>query len=173
MARAARLLGAVVMAWLAGCEGGRPGDTASPEPFDRFVLVTIDTLRADHLGLHGYPFGTSPFLDALAERSVVFERAYAAMATTAPSHASMFTSLYPIQHRVLKNGLALPGAYLTLAELLSEAGFATGGFASTSSHFGPRSTGWRSSAPAADSSCGSISTTSTSPCARPSPTAAR
>jgi arylsulfatase len=136
MAGAARALGAVLVALWAGCEAGCSRDGGPPPPFDRFVLVTIDTLRADHLGTYGYPFETSPFLDALAERSVVFERAYAASATTAPSHATMFTSLYPIQHRVLKNGLELGDAYLTLAELLAEAGFATGGFASTRSHFG-------------------------------------
>jgi arylsulfatase len=136
MAGAARALGAVLVALSAAC-GGEGSRDGGPSPgFERFVLVTVDTLRADHLGTYGYPVATSPFLDALAERSVVFERAYAASATTAPSHATIFTSLYPIQHRVLKNGLALGGAYLTLAELLAEAGFATGGFASTRSHFG-------------------------------------
>jgi arylsulfatase len=136
MAGAARALGAVLVVLSAACDGGRSRDGGPALPFDRFVLVTVDTLRADHLGTYGYPVETSPFLDALAERSVVFERAYAAIATTAPSHATMFTSLYPIQHRVLKNGLVLGGGYLTLAELLEEAGFATGGFASTRSHFG-------------------------------------
>jgi arylsulfatase A-like enzyme len=136
MAGAVRVLAGLLMALLAGCEGGGGRAPADAPSFDRFVLVTLDTLRADHLGAYGYPFGTSPFLDSLAERSVVFERAYAAMATTVPSHASIFTSLYPIQHRVLKNGLALPGDYATLAELLAQAGFATGAFASTSAHFG-------------------------------------
>jgi len=135
MARAVGVLGAALIALCAGCDGGRPGATAAPA-FDGFVLVTLDTLRADHLGTYGYPFGASPFLDELAERSVVFERAYAASATTVPSHATIFTSLYPIQHRVLKNGLALPPAYPTLAERLAQAGFATGGFASTRAHFG-------------------------------------
>jgi len=97
--------------------------------------VSIDTLRADHLGAYGYPFGTSAFLDSLAERSVVFSRAYAAMSMTLPSHATMFTSLYPIQHRVLKNSLRLAESNSTLAEILAEAGFATGGFTSMREHF--------------------------------------
>jgi arylsulfatase len=130
------VLGAILVALAAGCGEGRSRDSAPPPRFERFVLVTLDTLRADHLGTYGYPFGTSPFLDALAERAVVFERAYAAISTTVPAHATMFTSLYPIQHRVLKNGLVLRPSYRTLAEVFAEAGFATGGFASTRAHFG-------------------------------------
>jgi len=110
-------------------------ESGPPPAFRGIVLVTIDTLRADHLGAYGYPFGTSAFLDELAERSVVFDRAYAAISVTLPSHATLFTSLYPIQHRVLKNSLRLDGSHWTLAELLAEAGFDTGGFASMREHF--------------------------------------
>jgi arylsulfatase len=126
------LFTALLAAFGIGCGGER---SEAPQTFDRIILVTIDTLRADHLGSYGYPFETSPFLDSLAERSVVFERAYAAMSMTLPSHASMFTSLYPIQHRVLKNSLKLGDPHWTLAEILSDAGFATGGFASMRAHF--------------------------------------
>lgn len=65
---------------------------------DRIVLVTIDTLRADHVGFEGYPLPITPFLDSLAERGVVFGQAMAQAPTTGPSHASIFTGLYPIQH---------------------------------------------------------------------------
>jgi arylsulfatase A-like enzyme len=129
------LLAAILASPATGCgdpSARRPGLDL---PFDRIVLVSIDTLRADHLGAYGYPRDTSPFLDELARQGVVFERAYAAMSTTAPSHATLFTSLYPLQHRLLQNGFKLRDDFLTLAELVSDAGFATAGFVSTELHF--------------------------------------
>jgi glucan phosphoethanolaminetransferase (alkaline phosphatase superfamily) len=78
-------------------------DQTAPK-IDRVVFITIDTLRADHLGCYGYPRNTSPFIDSLAKKGILFQRAFAAMSTTVPSHASIFTSLYPMQHNVIKNG---------------------------------------------------------------------
>jgi len=105
------------------------GACAAPQaPPQRIILVTIDTLRADHLGAHGYPRGVSPFLDSLAERSVVFEQAFSSSSHTAPSHASLFTSLQPAQHRLLVNGELLDDQLLTIAELLSERGYRTAAF---------------------------------------------
>ena len=101
----------------------------------RIVLVVVDTLRADHLGSYGYRRPVSPFLDSLAERGVVFRRAYAQSSTTQPSHASLFTSLYPLQHNVHRNGYRLDESYVTLAELLARQGFATAAFTSTDAHF--------------------------------------
>jgi arylsulfatase A-like enzyme len=101
---------------------------APPAPSQRIILVTIDTLRADHLGVYGYPRGVSPFLDGLAERSVVFEEAFSSSSHTAPSHASLFTSLQPAQHRLLVNGELLDDQLLTIAELLSERGYRTAAF---------------------------------------------
>ena len=106
-----------------------------PPPPERIVLVVIDTLRADHLGSYGYRRPVSPFLDSLAERGVVFSRAYAQSSTTQPSHASLFTSLYPLQHNVHRNGFRLDESYVTLAELLARQGFATAAFTSTDAHF--------------------------------------
>lgn len=62
------------------------------------VLVTLDTTRRDRLGCYGYSRPTSPNLDALAERSVVFDRAVAASSWTLPSHASIFTGKFPSSH---------------------------------------------------------------------------
>ena len=62
------------------------------------VLVTLDTTRRDRLGCYGYSRPTSPHLDAFAERSVVFERAVAASSWTLPSHASIFTGMFPSSH---------------------------------------------------------------------------
>lgn len=98
-------------------------------------VITIDTLRADHLGCYGYPRDTSPFLDSLAARGVVFDNAVSQSATTCPSHASIFTGLYPSQHRVLANGNVIDDSVTTLAEILGEKGVCTAAFTSTDRHF--------------------------------------
>jgi len=103
---------------------------ARSNPIDNLVLVTIDTLRADHLGSYGYPRPTSPFLDSLAAKGVRFDCAISASSHTAPSHTSMFTSFYPSQHGVLRNGLRLEEGIPTLASILHEAGFETAGVTS-------------------------------------------
>jgi len=100
---------------------------------DRIILITVDTLRADHLGCYGYPRQTSPFIDKLARDGILFRRAFAHMATTVPSHASIFTSLYPIQHNVPNNRHRLDDSFLTMAEVFSTMGYQTAGFVST--HF--------------------------------------
>jgi arylsulfatase A-like enzyme len=103
---------------------------ALPVP-DHVVLITVDTLRADHLSSFGYPIETSPWIDSVVERGVVFRRAYSHSATTKPSHASLFTSLYPLEHGVLKNGQVLSTDFFTMAEMMRAAGYRTAGFVST------------------------------------------
>ncbi len=98
-------------------------------------LITIDTLRADHLSCYGYPVKTSPFIDSLAQEGVLFENAFSQSATTCPSHASIMTGLYPSQHRVLANGYILDDSYITLAEILKANGYKTAAFTSTDRHF--------------------------------------
>jgi arylsulfatase A-like enzyme len=91
--------------------------------------VTIDTLRADYLGAYGFAAETSPHLDALAARSVTFERAVAASSRTAPSHATIMTSLHVRQHALgAGNGTTRLADEPTLAEYFREAGYATGAF---------------------------------------------
>lgn len=97
-------------------------------PPQRVVLVTIDTLRADHLGMYGYPRNISPFLDELAGESVRFDNAYASSSNTMPSHTSLFTSLFPAQHGTTKNGDGLHDGVLTMAEVFHDHGYATAGF---------------------------------------------
>ena len=84
------------------------------------VVVVIDTLRADHLATYGYSRSTAPFLEGIAEGSVVFDAAYGASTWTAPSTASLFTSLYPKDHGVWtglwtfdvgNNALSRPGKH--------------------------------------------------------------
>lgn len=129
----------------AACIGGRGGaggpgsggEGTEPVPVRRIVLVTIDTLRADHLGSFGYPLPTSEFIDGLAASGVSFGRAMAHSATTGPSHASMFTGLYPTQHRVLTNGQLLDDEFVTVAEVLRERGFTTAAMLAGKAHFSP------------------------------------
>jgi len=121
---------------LAAQSGPRP-----VPPVQRVVLVTIDTLRADHLSTYGYPIETAPFLDSLAGESVVFTRAFAHSSTTRPSHASILTALYPLQHRVQNNTDILDESFLTLAELLHGRGFRTAAFVSSISVYGESNLG--------------------------------
>jgi arylsulfatase A-like enzyme len=94
------------------------------------VLVSIDTLRADHLSLYGYRRETSPFLDRFAKQAVVFDRAFSTAPWTAPSHASIFTGLYPEQHRAGHDDpfAALPDDVETIATILHRRGYRTIGF---------------------------------------------
>jgi arylsulfatase A-like enzyme len=110
--------------------GASPSLRADPPA--AVVLVTIDTLRADHLPSYGYERPTAPFLDRLARDGVLFEQAFAASSMTAPCHASLFTGLYPPQHGVRKNEEGFAAApqrrFRTMAEVLSEAGYTTAAF---------------------------------------------
>lgn len=94
------------------------------------VFVVVDTLRADHLHSYGYPRNTSPFIDELSRKGVVFNHAYSQSATTIPSHSSMFTSLYPYQHGAYSNRFILKDKFLTLAEYMEGKGYKTAGVVS-------------------------------------------
>lgn len=95
------------------------------------LLISIDTLRADHTLLGGYARETTPNLLRLAEEGVRFETAYTAMPSTGPSHASMLTGLYPATHGVLWNGMKLADSHQTLGEVLLSAGYHTAGVVSS------------------------------------------
>ncbi len=93
------------------------------------ILITLDTTRADRLGCYGYSSAMTPVLDGLAEKGVLFERAYAPVPLTLPSHASMFTGLYPPEHGVRNNGQgALPESLPTLATELQQQGYDSAAF---------------------------------------------
>jgi arylsulfatase A-like enzyme len=99
-------------------------------PRPNIILISIDTLRANHMGCYGYWRDTSPHLDALAKENILFERTYAPSSLTAPSHVSLFTSLYPLSHRILGNSEvdSFSSDAAALAELLKSQGYRTGGF---------------------------------------------
>jgi arylsulfatase A-like enzyme/tetratricopeptide (TPR) repeat protein len=93
------------------------------------LLITIDTLRADHLGSYGYAGAQTPALDALAARGLRFEQASTVAPLTLPAHSSLMTGTFPAYHGVRDNG----GYYLgddqaTLARTLKARGYRTGGF---------------------------------------------
>jgi arylsulfatase A-like enzyme len=106
----------------------RGGPRRAPAP--DVILVSIDTLRADHLGVYGYAGSTSPHLDAFARESLVYENAFSPSPWTLPAHASLFTGLYPDEHRAGHDApfVALGPEPPTLAEKLREAGYRTVGF---------------------------------------------
>ncbi|HET7433358.1 MAG TPA: sulfatase-like hydrolase/transferase [Thermoanaerobaculia bacterium] len=91
------------------------------------VLISIDTLRSDHLPLYGYRAIATPHLDALAKDGVVFEHAFSHVPLTLPSHTSILTGLLPTEHGVRDNaGFRLDPATPTIASMLRARGYATG-----------------------------------------------
>ena len=92
------------------------------------LLISIDTLRADHLRCYGYNQDTSPHLDRLAREGVLFENLTSASSWTVPSHMSMFTALYPSVHGVQTIGNHLGEGVPTLAQCLAKAGYLTQAF---------------------------------------------
>ncbi len=92
------------------------------------VMISVDTLRADHLGSYGYARGTSPGLDRLAAAGTVFDHLIAEAATTDPSHMTMFTSVPAAVHGVTSGWLGLRLPLTTLAERLRAAGYLTAAF---------------------------------------------
>ena len=128
MADGRALRGACFAAALSACLLG--GGCGSEEPAQNVVLISLDTLRRDHLSTYGYERDTAPFLAAFAGESTVFTRAIAQDTNTNPSHTSMLTGVYPHVHGSRANGVPLAPGQVTLAAILRNAGFRTGGFVS-------------------------------------------
>ncbi len=94
-------------------------------PRPHVVLISIDTLRADHLGAYGYGKLTSPFTDSIASRGAVFEDTTVPEPATDPSHAALMTGLHPVKTGLLSNSMVLQPQFETLAEVLRANGYAT------------------------------------------------
>ncbi|MFA6958713.1 MAG: sulfatase-like hydrolase/transferase [Thermoanaerobaculia bacterium] len=110
----------------AGCGVGAP-KAATRQP--NVLLVTIDTLRADHVGAYGAATGATPNIDRLATEGTRFESAISSVPLTLPSHATILTGLLPTQHGVRNNGSgALAPERTTLAEAFTSRGYATAAF---------------------------------------------
>jgi arylsulfatase A-like enzyme len=115
-----------------------PTELARTPPRPNVILVTLDTLRADHLSCYGYERRTSPQLDRFAAGATRYARARSTAPWTLPSHASLFTGLYPFQHGAHSvkvnpkdsqgrgNAASLASGHTTLAEALRALGYRTG-----------------------------------------------
>jgi len=116
------------MAALGGCRrAGTLGTAGVP-----VILISVDTLRADHLPAYGYAGLRTPNLDALRADAVLFQNAYSQVPLTLPSHTALFTGLLPPQTGVRDNlGYALGPGPATLAAFLKAHGYATGGAVSS------------------------------------------
>jgi arylsulfatase A-like enzyme len=115
------LLGCVLL--LAGC-------TPDIAPLPNVLLVSIDSLRSDHLGSYGYERDTSPHLDRLAAEGARFTTALAPSPWTLPSHVTLLTGRHPAAHGVRNTDRRLGAAIPTLAEVLEGAGYQTAAFVS-------------------------------------------
>src|SRR5579872_372844 len=121
---AAGIAAAVFLGW----RHVRPGAAAADGPL---ILISIDTLRADHLPVYGYSGVRTPAIDGLAATSTVFEHAYSHVPQTLPAHTCILTGELPFQTGVRDNvGFTLKDGQWTLPRALHERGYATGGFVS-------------------------------------------
>jgi choline-sulfatase len=130
--RAALVVLAATLAILAAVRFARlppaPGPPSAPSDV---LLITIDTLRADHLGSYGGARGTTLALDSFAQEGTRFAHVVAPAPLTLPSHASIFSGLTPLAHGVRDNaGFAVPPSVPLLAERFRAAGYATAAFVS-------------------------------------------
>src|SRR5215472_3153736 len=103
---------------------GAPQATSRPNVF----LITIDTLRSDHVGCYGYKQIQTPAIDNLAKQGIRFAQAFTPSPITNTSHASILTGLLPSSHGVSDFGVPLAASHSTLAELLKREGYQTAAF---------------------------------------------
>jgi tetratricopeptide (TPR) repeat protein len=116
---------------LAAVGGWRYARASAPVP-GPVILISIDTLRADHLPAYGYKAIATPAIDSLARDGVVFERAYAHSTQTLPSHVAMMTGRLPFENGVRDDeGASLGADERPLAQMLRDRGYATGGVVSS------------------------------------------
>jgi arylsulfatase len=115
--------------WAAGGRGSwQQIHAADPDQPFNFVLVIVDTLRADHLGAYGYERATSPFMDRNAASGVLFRDVVSPSSWTLPAVASVLTSTYPGRHGADRLGTRFPREADDLASRLREAGYRTASF---------------------------------------------
>jgi len=110
---------------LTGCSKSEPPAAVKKiEP--NILLITVDTLRADHLAPYGYSKKTGRVFERLAQEGILFENAIAPRGSTWPSLTSILTSLHPKDHGVRENGELLDAGIKTIPEYLKRHGYATG-----------------------------------------------
>lgn len=102
------------------------------------LIIIFDSMRCDHLGCYGYPIQTTPVMENLLPEFVKFENTVSQAHWTLPSHATIFTGLYPSQHGMIHSSAYLPTGTPTLAGILHECGYQTVGL-SQNIYVGPKS----------------------------------
>ena len=128
-----RAIVAIIMAsampFVSGCSTDDATDVLiSQPPFKNVVIVVVDTLRPDRLGVFGYGRDTSPNIDSFAGEAVVFDRAFSVSPWTRTSVVSMFTSMYPVAHACQDTDDLADDSLVMMAEVFKANGFSTGGF---------------------------------------------
>jgi arylsulfatase A-like enzyme len=103
--------------------GGSPFGDAPP-----VIVILVDTLRADHLSAYGYQRQTSPAIDRFARDAVLYANGYSVTSWTIPAVASVFSGLFPTSHTLTSASSILPDEVNTLAEVMQQLGYRTGGF---------------------------------------------
>ena len=116
------------------------GEKEKKKEQPNIILISLDTLRADHLRCYGYDREISPAIDSMAAKGVLFEKVYAQSNWTLPSHVSIFSSLYPSTHGVLEKTSKIPEKTILLPQILKKEGYRTvsfnaGGFVSATFGF--------------------------------------
>ncbi|NIR51229.1 sulfatase [candidate division KSB1 bacterium] len=108
---------------------GAFASNTSGVPKPNIILISLDTLGADHMSCYGYPRPTTPNIDRFAEEAVQFMEHFSVSRSTLPSHMSILTSLYPSVHKVIDSfSSVLDDRFVTLTEVLKEHGYETGAF---------------------------------------------
>ena len=131
--------GSYLFGWWGGASSARQFTARRGAGVKNVLIFLVDTLRADHLGCHGYYRSTSPNIDNFAAESVLFERAYSVSPWTRTSVVSMFSSMYPVAHACQDREDIADEDLVMMAEIFKANGFRTGGFStnvSVSAQFG-------------------------------------
>lgn len=128
------MLAAAGLLALGGCgvpeeKAAAPAGPVEPDPRPHIVLLVMDTARMNRLSAYGYDRETTPNLAALKAESRTYQEAYSVSNWTSPSHASMFTGLYSVAHQATQEDWTLRSGLTTVAEVLSDEGYETIGFA--------------------------------------------
>lgn len=122
--------GVIGLGLTVGCERQTASESTTEKQPSNLVLITIDTLRADHLGYSGYSRATSPAIDRLADSGTVFSAAQVQWTKTSPSIASFLTGTYPATNRIQHLRARLDDKLVTIAEIMKANGYATSAFVS-------------------------------------------
>jgi len=127
-----RLPGALLLPVILAIFSPLPGIGQQAPTRPNVLLITVDTLRADHLSCYGYGWKTSPYIDRLASEGTRFTQAYTPIPLTGPAHLSMFTSRYPHEHGARRNGLAIASdrPLLAFPQVLRANGYRNAAFVS-------------------------------------------